>query len=142
MSGKYKTPMLDELEKGPWPSFVTEIKRARESSSMPDMADDELGQVEKSFSDLNKAIELADKHGWFLCHQFENEANANKHSTTTAVEIMADSHVHPSLINSPHLKRFGQDTRTLRTVHEFYQYEFQVVRLTIFWAGLLVLKFI
>jgi sulfite reductase alpha subunit len=50
MSGKYKTPMLDELEKGPWPSFVTEIKKARNSSSMPEMADDELGQVEKSYN--------------------------------------------------------------------------------------------
>lgn len=47
--GKYKTPMLDELEKGPWPSFVTEIKKASKSSSMPEMAEDELGQVEKSF---------------------------------------------------------------------------------------------
>ena len=49
MSGKHKTPMIDELEKGPFPSFVTEIKKARNSSSMPDMADDELGQLEKSF---------------------------------------------------------------------------------------------
>lgn len=47
--GKYKTPMLDELEKGPWPSFITEIKKARNTSSMPEMADDELGQLEKSF---------------------------------------------------------------------------------------------
>ncbi len=46
MSGKYKTPMLDELEKGPWPSFVTEIKKAAKKS---EMADDELGQLEKSF---------------------------------------------------------------------------------------------
>ncbi|MBI5675516.1 MAG: dissimilatory-type sulfite reductase subunit alpha [Nitrospirae bacterium] len=49
MSGKHKTPMLDELEKGPWPSFVTEIKKASKTSSMPNMADDELGQVEKSY---------------------------------------------------------------------------------------------
>jgi sulfite reductase alpha subunit len=49
MSSKYKTPMLDELEKGPWPSFVTEIKKASNSSSMPEMADDELGLVEKSY---------------------------------------------------------------------------------------------
>lgn len=46
MGGKYKTPMLDELEKGPWPSFVTEIKKAAKTS---EMADDELGQVEKSY---------------------------------------------------------------------------------------------
>jgi sulfite reductase alpha subunit len=47
MSGKYKTPMLDELEKGPWPSFVTEIKKAAKKSSM---AEDELGQLEKSYN--------------------------------------------------------------------------------------------
>jgi cysteine synthase A len=37
---------------------------------------------------LAKAIELAETHGWFLCRQFENEANANVHSRTTAVEIL------------------------------------------------------
>lgn len=37
---------------------------------------------------LAKAQELADTHGWFLCRQFENEANANVHSETTAVEIL------------------------------------------------------
>ncbi len=39
---------------------------------------------------LAKATELAEKHGWFLCRQFENEANANAHSKTTAPEILAD----------------------------------------------------
>ena len=39
---------------------------------------------------LNKAIELAETHGWFLCRQFENEANANIHTTTTAQEILRD----------------------------------------------------
>ena len=38
---------------------------------------------------LAKATELADKHGWFLCRQFENEANADAHSRTTAPEILA-----------------------------------------------------
>jgi len=37
-----------------------------------------------------KAVELAQKHGWFLCRQFENEANADYHSKTTAREIMDD----------------------------------------------------
>ncbi|MEE8328522.1 MAG: dissimilatory-type sulfite reductase subunit alpha [Thermodesulfovibrionia bacterium] len=46
MSGKYKTPMLDDLEKGPWPSFVTEMKKAAKRS---EMAEDALGQLEKSF---------------------------------------------------------------------------------------------
>lgn len=37
---------------------------------------------------LAKAVELAEEHGWFLCHQFENEANAAMHSQTTAPEIL------------------------------------------------------
>src|SRR5262249_14331002 len=37
---------------------------------------------------LAKAVELAETHGWFLCRQFENEANANMHSRTTAREIL------------------------------------------------------
>src|SRR5882672_1624514 len=39
---------------------------------------------------LAKAVELADANGWFLCRQFENEANADVHSNTTAREILAD----------------------------------------------------
>jgi len=38
---------------------------------------------------LAKAKELAQEHGWFLCRQFENEANADAHSKTTAPEILA-----------------------------------------------------
>src|SRR5215211_3349511 len=39
---------------------------------------------------VQKAVELAEKHGWFLTRQFENEANADMHSRTTAREILAD----------------------------------------------------
>jgi cysteine synthase A len=37
-----------------------------------------------------KAVELAETHGWFLTRQFENEANADMHSRTTAKEILDD----------------------------------------------------
>ena len=37
-----------------------------------------------------KAVELAEKHGWFLTRQFENEANAAIHTYTTAREIVED----------------------------------------------------
>ena len=37
---------------------------------------------------LAKAVELAEKHDWFLVRQFENEANADAHSKTTAPEIL------------------------------------------------------
>lgn len=45
---------------------------------------------EKGTGMLNKAIELAREHGWFLCRQFDNEANAQVHTRTTAQEILAD----------------------------------------------------
>jgi cysteine synthase len=37
-----------------------------------------------------KAMELAKARGWFLTRQFENEANPDMHSRTTAREIIAD----------------------------------------------------
>jgi cysteine synthase A len=39
---------------------------------------------------VKKMEELADKHGWFITRQFENEANPDFHSRTTAREILAD----------------------------------------------------
>src|SRR5436190_17665382 len=39
---------------------------------------------------VRKANELAAKNGWFLTRQFENEANADITSNTTAKEIPAD----------------------------------------------------
>ena len=35
-----------------------------------------------------KAVELAEKHGWFLARQFENQANPDVHERTTGREIM------------------------------------------------------
>ena len=37
-----------------------------------------------------KAKELSDKNGWFYARQFENEANANIHESTTGQEIVSD----------------------------------------------------
>jgi cysteine synthase A len=45
--------------------------------------------AQKGSGMLAKARELAQAHGWFLCRQFENEANADIHSRTTAPEILA-----------------------------------------------------
>lgn len=46
--------------------------------------------AQKGTGMVAKARELAEAHGWFLCRQFENEANADMHSSTTAPEILAD----------------------------------------------------
>lgn len=45
---KSETPLLDELEKGPWPSFVKDIKRVAERKPM---AKDLLRQLELSYKD-------------------------------------------------------------------------------------------
>ncbi len=42
---------------------------------------------------IEKTKELAAKHGWFMTRQFENEANADFHSKTTAPEILKDFEV-------------------------------------------------
>jgi cysteine synthase len=46
--------------------------------------------AERAFGMVNKAQELAKTHGWFLTRQFENEANPDMHSRTTAREIVED----------------------------------------------------
>ncbi|WP_456324875.1 dissimilatory-type sulfite reductase subunit alpha [Desulfonauticus submarinus] len=63
---KHETPLLDQLESGPWPSFVSEIKRqsefrhknaeAMEKAGKPyqipvDVCDDLLGVLEMSYND-------------------------------------------------------------------------------------------
>ena len=45
---------------------------------------------EKGFGMYEKAVELADKNGWFLARQFETDDNAKIHENTTAREILAD----------------------------------------------------
>ena len=49
---RHSTPMLDELENGPWPSFVSGIKRLRDEHSQDrinGVANDLLGQLEHSY---------------------------------------------------------------------------------------------
>lgn len=46
--------------------------------------------AERAMGMVNKANELAHAHGWFLTRQFENEANPDIHSRTTAREILDD----------------------------------------------------
>jgi cysteine synthase len=47
-------------------------------------------QAGRGMAMVTKAIELSRTHGWFLTRQFENEANADVHSRTTAREIVED----------------------------------------------------
>ncbi|TCZ83893.1 cysteine synthase A [Lysobacter sp. N42] len=46
--------------------------------------------AERGTGMVRKAKELAEKHGWFLARQFENEANPAWHRNTTGPEILRD----------------------------------------------------
>jgi sulfite reductase alpha subunit len=49
---KYDTPMLDQLQDGPWPSFISGIKRLRDEhpdARINEMTNDLLGQLEHSY---------------------------------------------------------------------------------------------
>ena len=46
--------------------------------------------AERGSGMVRKAAELAQKHGWFLAQQFENEANPAYHRSTTGPEILQD----------------------------------------------------
>ena len=46
--------------------------------------------AERAVGMIKKMEELAAAHGWFMTRQFENEANPDYHSRTTAREILAD----------------------------------------------------
>ena len=50
---KHSTPMLDELEKGPWPSFVSDIKQQQEKGkqAIKEAPEDLLGVLELSYQD-------------------------------------------------------------------------------------------
>ena len=48
----HATPSLDQLETGPWPSFVTSLKRLRDSGkSYGPMVNDLLGQLQHSYNE-------------------------------------------------------------------------------------------
>ena len=46
--------------------------------------------AERGTGMVRRAKELAEKHGWFLAQQFENEANPAYHRSTTGPEILRD----------------------------------------------------
>jgi cysteine synthase A len=46
--------------------------------------------AERGTGMVKKAAELAQKHGWFLARQFENQANPSYHRNTTGPEILQD----------------------------------------------------
>ena len=59
---KHKTPLLDQLESGPWPSFVSDMKQQAEARSKnPDNIDFQIPV--DVVEDLLGILELSFKHG-------------------------------------------------------------------------------
>ncbi|MES0350851.1 MAG: dissimilatory-type sulfite reductase subunit alpha [Desulfobacteria bacterium] len=62
MELKHKTPLLDELESGPWPSFVSDLKREAISRKTNEKGIDYQCPVEMP-EDLLGVVELSYEHG-------------------------------------------------------------------------------
>ncbi|MBD3402344.1 dissimilatory-type sulfite reductase subunit alpha [candidate division GN15 bacterium] len=89
----YKTPLLDELEKGAWPSFVKEIKMAAKRSPM---ANDLLGQLEHSYKEKIGHW----KHGGIVGVMGYGGGVIGRYSDMPA-EFPGISHFHTMRINQP-----------------------------------------
>lgn len=93
MADDLKTPLLDELEKGPWPSFVTDIKSCADKS---DMCKDLLGQLEKSYEDRRGYW----KHGGLVGVMGYGGGVIGRYSALPE-EFPGVSHFHTVRVNQP-----------------------------------------
>jgi len=107
---KYDTPLLDELEKGPWPSFVREIKKAAKTS---EMANDELGQLEKSYRDKRGYW----KHGGIVGVLGYGGGVIGRYSRLPE-EFPGVAHFHTFRINQP--AGFFYSTKALREICDLW----------------------
>ncbi|MFH1051009.1 MAG: dissimilatory-type sulfite reductase subunit alpha [bacterium] len=90
---KYETPMLDELEKGEWPSFVKEIKFAAENNAM---SNDLLGLLEQSYNERMGHW----KHGGIVGVMGYGGGVIGRY-TDLAEKYPSISHFHTMRINQP-----------------------------------------
>lgn len=106
-----KTPLLDELEKGPWPSFVTEIKsQAQDNKACQDL----LGQLEKSYRDKRGYW----KHGGIVGVMGYGGGVIGRYSFL-AEEFPNVAHFHTCRINQPSAWFYTSDAiRTLCDIWE------------------------
>jgi sulfite reductase alpha subunit len=110
MPKKYDTPLLDELEKGPFPSFVTEIKR---SAAKTDMAADELGVLEKCYREKKTHW----KHGGIVGVRGYGGGVIGRYSDVPA-EFPHVAHFHTVRINS--VSGYFYKSSDLRTVCDIW----------------------
>ena len=106
-----KTPKLDELEKGGWPSFVKEIKMAAETS---DMAKDLLGVLELSY---NEKISHW-KHGGIVGVMGYGGGVIGRYSDVPD-KFPGVAHFHTIRVNQP--AGWFYDTKALRSICDIWE---------------------
>jgi len=106
-----KTPLLDELEKGEWPSFVKEIKAAAEKNPM---CVDLLGQLEKSYRDKIGYW----KHGGIVGVMGYGGGVIGRYSALPDM-FPNVSHFHTMRINHP--SGWFYDTKALRSICDIWE---------------------
>ncbi|MBI4733890.1 MAG: dissimilatory-type sulfite reductase subunit alpha [Rubrobacteridae bacterium] len=93
MSDDLKFPLLDELEKGPWPSFVKDLK---EMAKEKPMVKDLLRQLEKSYEDKKGYW----KHGGLVGVRGYGGGIIGRYSSLPE-EFPGVSHFHTVRVNQP-----------------------------------------
>jgi len=121
---KHKIPDCDELEKGPWPSFVADTKReALRRSKLPkdrmmtdpEAPDDMLGQLQLSFDDG----EVHWKHGGIVgVFGYGGGVIGRYHDSPEKYPSIA--HFHTLRVNQPASKFYSSDY--LRCICDMWEY--------------------
>jgi sulfite reductase alpha subunit len=121
---KHDIPMLEDLEKGPWPSFVADAKRAAlhrrklaDDRMMidRDVIEDLLGQLEVSFKDG----ETHWKHGGIV-GVFGYGGGVIGRYSDLQEEFPSIAHFHTMRVNQPASKFYKSDY--LRTICDLWEY--------------------
>ncbi len=121
---KYDIPMCDELESGPWPSFVADAKRAAlRRRKLPqermmisrDVVEDLLGQLELSFKDG----ETHWKHGGIV-GVFGYGGGVIGRYSDLQDKFPSIAHFHTMRVNQPGSKFYNSDY--LRTLCDLWEY--------------------
>lgn len=121
---KHDTPMCDDLESGPWPSFVADAKReALHRKNLPDdrmmikseVVEDTLGQLEDSFVDG----ETHWKHGGIV-GVFGYGGGVIGRYSDLPEKYPSIAHFHTMRVNQPASKFYSSDY--LRSICDLWEY--------------------
>jgi sulfite reductase alpha subunit len=108
---KVETPMLDELTSGPWPSFVTELKKV---APRKPMVQDLLGQLEQSYEEGQGHW----KHGGIVGVQGYGGGVIGRYSDLAA-SFPNVAHFHTIRVNHP--SGWFYTSQSLRTICDIWE---------------------